>query len=517
MQTPTYSHRSPPHPHSLFFSHLLSFFFLLLLLLCLVPTPAHSQCNGCLTFTQINDDSSPSNPSVPWTPRSGGTLYSHPLPITFKNSSDHSQWITAPPHSLVVFGGDSFANNLPCNDVWLSSDRGAHWHLIAGNSSSGKRNEAAPFPFQRTYEAFVFASIALAPPSSLSGNASADGNFTVSVARIGGRFLDEPDNDGRTVWVTRDMLSWFPFRFDDTPSHYTHASSVMGSAGTLFLTGGFLEGDANPRSSADVWRSDDSGRSWTCITTNAAFGPRNSHSSLLLTGAQTPAVAGADVVLVVGGTDGPRVFNDVWASSDDCVTWTRLTAAAAFSPRRDFSLLATPDGVVLLVAGWDASTSFNSLFASFDGGYTWNEFRHRSADGFRARHAHMAALGADGFLYLAGGRNQLQQYLYDILRSSISMTNLTALQLVFQVDVGRCGVGLYCLDDNVMMRSDGHVYCARCSANDAINQSLFIAVVVVVTMTFIAFMVWRNFGLRGRSETPIGLNEHLVNKDEENE
>jgi hypothetical protein len=39
--------------------------------------------------------------------------------------------------------------------------------------------------------------------------------------------------------------------------------------------------------------------------------------------------------------------------------------------------------------------------------------------------------------------------------------------------------------------------------------------VVAVTIVFIAFILWRNFGGRGKRETPASpLNEHLINPEE---
>ena len=195
----------------------------------------------------------------------------------------------------------------------------------------------------------------------------------------------------------------------------------------------------------------------------------------------------------------------------------RLTAAAAFSPRQSFSLLVTAEGVLLLVAGLDMLQPLNTLYASFDGGYTWHGYKPRnSADAFAARHGHVAALDQNGTLYIAGGLSQTQHYITDIIMSSVSMSNLTAMQEVFGVEIGGCGVGLYCMDDNVMMR-DGRVYCARCTANDAINTTVFIVVIVAVVLAFAAFIVWRNCLVKAKAEHPVGLNEHLVNAEEEDE
>ena len=469
-----------------------------------------AECAACLSFTQVNDDR-PGN--VPWTDRAGATLYLHPLPIVFYNASQPSQRIVAPAHSLVMFGGD--ASPAPvCNDVWLSWDHGSHWHLIAGNSTRGTRGGAAAPPYDlRSFDPWLLPVTAVNTAAVVAGNAS-----SVSVVRIGG--LNADGEAVHDVFASRDLLSWPPVKAAYS-AEYVQAAAVFTSDGALYLTGGQT---ARPpiRVSAEVWRSDDDGAHWSCVATNAAFGPRFSHSTVVLSGNQSSAVTG-DAVVLVGGTDNNSMLNDVWASADGCVTWTLLTDAAAFSPRRDFSLLATADGVLLLIGGQDAASSFDSIFASFDGGYVWREFQwphsshHASPDSFGARHLLMAALDEGGFLYVAGGKGQHSQYLNDIFRSSISVSNTSALRAVFGLQDSRvCGTGLYCWGDTVVVDSAGLVYCANsgCSA-ETVSWPIFVGIVAAATTVFIAFILWRNCGGKGRRETPAGpLNEHLINPEE---
>ena len=494
----------PPFPSLLLHSLLLSF----LLLLSSLPSSLSDDCLSCLTFTRITDAS-------PWTRRAGATLYLYPFPLRYLNSSHASEF---PAHSLLFFGGDWGAADSPHNDVWLSSDRGAHWHLIAGNASTGRPDEAAPRPYDRSsFDPFHSTTTAV---SALRGEGYNDSlphfrNESLLIAKVGGQTQNL--RDASDVWTTRDFLNWHREDLYDNPSHFTRASAVISSQGVIFFMGGQLNDLFVRRASAEVWKSDDEGNTWSCITTSAPWGPRSSHSSVLLTGSQTPGVDGHDVVLVVGGTDGQTLFNDVWASSDDCVTWVRLTDAAAFSARQSFSLLATAEGVLLLIAGVDAFSSLNSIYASFDGGYTWHGFRPRnSADALPPRHSHAAALDQNGTLYVAGGITQSNEYIPDLLRSSMSMSNLTAMQLVFGVEVSKCGTGLYCMDDNVIVRGDGRVYCGRCSSDDAIDTTAFILVIVGVVLMFAAFITWR-LTRKIKTEHPVGLNEHLVNQEEEDE
>ena len=277
--------------------------FLLLLCSLLVLSslcPVSGECSSCLTFTQVTDD-------TPWSARSGAALYLSPLPVDYRDPST-SQLLTAPPNSLIFFGGDpTLSSPLPYNDVWLSSDRGSHWVLIAGNSST----HAASAPYDRSsFEPCLYSTIAIAHSFP---NTSDPTQPPLTIAKIGGQYAD--GHDSLVVWTTLDVLQWNYTRFDDYPSHYVKASAVINSRGVIFLIGGQLADPFNPHLSAEVWRSEDGGIVWRCVTTAAPFGPRSAHSTVVLSGQQTPGVDGADVVLVVGGTDGHTFFNDGQPSS----------------------------------------------------------------------------------------------------------------------------------------------------------------------------------------------------------
>ena len=507
---------------------------LILSLLSILPFPVLSQsdCDTCISFSQLNKAD-----VLPWSARAGATLLLHPREIHYHNASNSSQSIIAPPGSLVIFGGDAAPSPI-YNDVWLSSDSGYSWSLIAGNASNGAFAGPSFVPVRYSVVA-------------LGGVLTMPDNVTVlNVLKIGGEPEDEHEES--FVYATYDMQRWED-RFTHYLPRYQLSAAVINSSGSILLLGGrTTQQDTNAQPVADVWHSPDGGRTWDCLTTSADFKPRFSHSAVRLTGIQATGASDADVVLVVGGTNGPTHFNDVWASSD-AVTWKRLTSGAAFSPRRDFSLLATDDGALVLTAGQDTATSFNDIFASFDGGYTWHEYvwphstvgvtaslassrlqsrtsmtpRSRSSvgyspDRFFARHSHAAAFDARGYLYISGGlgtsqpRSTQQQYLTDIIRSSISFSNSTHLAAVFGAVLSRCGIGLYCFDDSTSVVAGGLVTCTACS-EDSVSLLTLCVVVGVVTCAFVAFMVWRNFGVKSQHEKPIGVNEHLVNEDEVDE
>ena len=450
---------------------------------------SQSECDTCISFSQRNKG------DLPWTPRAGATLLLHPHNVTYHSASNSSQLLTAPANSLIMFGGDAYPDPI-FNDVWLSSDSGYHWSLIAGNASKGVF--AGPSFVPVTYSVVAMGDVVM----------GADNETVLSVMKIGGEPEDEHEES--FVYMTFDMVRWEDRFTHDLPRYHLSAA-VINSSGTVLLLGGRTV-QQNPV--ADVWQSEDGGRTWDCLTTSADFGARFSHSAVRLSGNQAIGTLGADVVLVVGGSNGPSHFNDVWASSD-ALTWKKLTSSAAFSPRRDFSLLATLDGVLVLTAGHDTGKSFNDIFTSFDGGYTWHEYQWaHSPDQLHPRYSHMAAFDANGYLYISGGLGTApQQYINDVMRSSISFTNTTLLAAVFGAEISRCGIGLYCFDDSTSVVAGGLVTCSACS-EDSVSVLTLCIVVGVVSCFFVAFMLWRNFGVKSQHEKPIGVNEHLVNEDE---
>ena len=81
----------------------------------------------------------------------------------------------------------------------------------------------------------------------------------------------------------------------------------------------------------DVWRSSDGGASWTKVRSAADFAPRAHFGS---------ATHGRMILVVGGATEAPVLrLNDVWASKDGGLTWTRVTAAAAFGARYGMACL----------------------------------------------------------------------------------------------------------------------------------------------------------------------------------
>jgi leucine-zipper-like transcriptional regulator 1 len=190
-----------------------------------------------------------------------------------------------------------------------------------------------------------------------------------------GRSLDQQPKRSPWIQVT-DSADWAPRRY----------AATVAFNGQLWLIGGsFLGGH---RTSA-VWSSPD-GNVWTQVSPAAPWAPRSSlgvavhHGRLWVLGGYGQ------------GFDG-KYFNDVWSSSDG-IEWTRVTDAAAWSPRRYFPVVSY-EGRLWVFGGYNGSGELNDIWSSEDG-RDWTPVLDSAPWKRRAGHE---AVVHDGRIFLLGG------------------------------------------------------------------------------------------------------------------
>ena len=261
--------------------------------------------------------------NAPWSARSTMQveLMARPLPIV----TSTGQLLTVPANALVLQGSAASVN-----DVWLSSNRGVTWQLIAGVVDSTTR--AYP-PYDS--QSFIPASY---------GGFTVDANSTIF--RIGGR-LASGDCTAST-WLSTDGQTWreqVPSASSAFSPLRDETTAIANSRGYLFLFGG-RECNAAKTPRNDVWRSTDQGRSWQLQTREAPWSARVGPFSLNM----RLRVTGGDVLLFFTGV-ASRDTNDVWASADDGQTWQLLTAQAQFPSRNNVNAEVTEDGLIVMTSG----------------------------------------------------------------------------------------------------------------------------------------------------------------------
>ncbi len=181
--------------------------------------------------------------------------------------------------------------------------------------------------------------------------------------------------------------------------------------GSVVLMGGIEDGAYTH----DVWRSEDSGATWSRIAEAPRWPPRISHSALLLQDGS---------ILLMGGLfwDGEEYleYNDVWRSTTKGTHWTKVNDGAAWTARDGLSSLLLQDGSILVMGGWDRVGQKNDVWRSNNNGISWSQISYR-AD-WPARTYHSSVLLPDGSIVLMGGYFQDDDdswsYFNDVWRST---------------------------------------------------------------------------------------------------
>ena len=211
------------------------------------------------------------------------------------------------------------------------------------------------------------------------------------------------------TWTTKNGLQWTMETIQPAWSPRT-AFSLAVHEGRLWLTSGYTEDPQYPglitARHADVWVSDN-GVYWTQVTEDAPFGKRrNSH--LLSMGENLWLVGGSEYNEQSGAYEDK---NDVWFSADG-VTWTLVTASAAWPARGPIGMSAAVFDDKLWVMGGDhydsqsGWTTFRDVWSSPDGA---NWTLETDTPEWDARYgANLVVL--DGRLWLFGGSSHDDPY-----------------------------------------------------------------------------------------------------------
>jgi hypothetical protein len=281
-----------------------------------------------------------------------------------------------------------------------------------------------------------------------------------SIVVMGGYMGEEGDglslND---VWRTTDLgETWVLQNASAGWSDRSEMECVVLSDDTIILISG-KRGSYGPvcyYCFPDVWKSTDMGVTWTNQSTNLAWGNRYNFGAVALPN---------DKIVIFGGQTSEGMFGDVWISSDQGVSWTEQSAYAkwgdigrgvtcgwAYIGRYAFESVVTEDGTILLLGGMDCNHVYNQIWKSSDEGITWTlqnanpDWNARSdfgsvilPDESIVIFAGLAMYGdgGDDWDYWGSGNDVWRSYDYGVTWDYVGWANISVYPTSYSVNGGR--------------------------------------------------------------------------------
>jgi uncharacterized delta-60 repeat protein len=368
--------------------------------------------------------------------------------------------VAEPDGSIVLMGGAATDGSGPKNDVWRSTDEGAHW--TRQTASAGW-----PARYYHTSAVMPDGSIVLmggangylrdvwrstdngATWTEVTASAGWSGRWTQtcvvmpdgSIVLMGGgdsgglkndvwRFnpagssVQNPSHTYTTAGIYQIALQAFNnigFNITLKTGYITVSSGGGGTApsasfsststsGTAPLTVSFTDSSSgSPTGWAWFFGDENYTGAWTQQTPGAGWGTRAEHTNVVM--------PDGSIVLMGGLHSSPTDYNDVWRSTDQGATWTEVNASAGWSARYYPTSVALSDGSIVLMGGYAfaGSTYYNDVWRSTDNGTTWTEVN--ASAGWSARECHSSVALPDDSIVLMGGTAG-STYYNDVWRST---------------------------------------------------------------------------------------------------
>jgi len=314
--------------------------------------------------------------------------------------------------ALYLIGGYNGSNSV--NDVWTSTDNGVRWSEVLPD-------KANPTPADNQF------------PRRSNHAVVSHGN---ALYVIGGN--NGPTTHFNDVWKSTDNgRTWSevlankanPTSADNQfPRRGNHTAVVHGNA--LYVIGGWNSGNFFN----DVWKSTDNGQTWSIVrsdtenppSNNPQFSRRAGHAAVAHGGALY-VIGGFNIVINVDLSFSIIALDDVWKSTDNGQTWSKVNQNPGNNPfpGRYRHAVAAHGNDIYVTGGLDrGARPVNDVWRSSDGVSWTRVLGDTETPGntqFSRRYNH-AAVAHDGALYIIGGYDDKSNYLNEVWRSDDGTT-----------------------------------------------------------------------------------------------
>jgi len=208
-----------------------------------------------------------------------------------------------------------------------------------------------------------------------------------SIVIAGGATGTSAGSGKNDVWRSTDSgATWTQMTGGASWAARQWHSSVTMPDGSILIMGGY---GTDYSSKNDVWRSTDKGATWTQMTGSATWNGRYGHGSVVMPNG---------TIILLGGSGS----NGVWKSTDNGASWSLVTSSASWMPRTFFGVVLMPDNSIVLMGGYSSGYK-NDVWRSTDSGATWIQMN--ASPGWDAREYLSSVALPDGTILLTGGES----------------------------------------------------------------------------------------------------------------
>jgi hypothetical protein len=275
--------------------------------------------------------------------------------------------VVLPDGTIVLLGGWQGSPGVLKNDIWLSFDKGVTWGLLKEHAEWSPRYE---------HKCIVLS----------------DGKIIL----LGG-YASPSVTD---VWQSSDYGSTWTCLTNSAPFGVRNnvPALVKLSNNDLLLLGG----SSTNYGDNDIWKSTDGGTSWTRIVEHAEWSGRGAHTVNLL--------PNGDLLLIAGIRWGYTYLQDIWKSIDSGMTWTLQTGSPGIGQTYEHETIMFSNDYIIVIIGAAPSGGQHGIWETSNEGITWEqlkefpEFPNMYAPfGRGCRQLTSTNLLSDGSLVIIGG------------------------------------------------------------------------------------------------------------------